>query len=246
MRIRRSESIHVAALNTLSHQPKSLPRAYLAARGAVAALVRINDQGTEYCASAAMVSLWDALGDGPRDAGEVITATPFAGLNVQRLVLDGLLDVEHNGVFVSGPAAVDTMPSSSVRLPQSPCERVSHSALRCAARHPTASRRELARYLYQFASLPVGNARQMAPPGRARLDDIFKQVGWRALDRNGWRIWNRADGRPQHGPRYKLYVAPVVNEWPHVVRTAAQTIANSAAACFKVSASAEGCLRSDK
>lgn len=246
MRIQRVASVHVMPLDTFVPTRRPLPRGYLAARGAVAALVRTNGQRTTYYASAAMVDLWNALGEGPRGADELMCEMPFTAVDCQRLMLDGLLDVEHNGAFVSGPEAAETLPASSIRSPQWSCERVSHSALQCAARHPTANRRQLARYLYHFASLPVGNARRLAPPSRARLDNIFKQAGWSTVERDGWLIWNRADARTLSGPRYKLYVAPTVHDWPDVVRAAAQTIADSAAVTFKVSASAEGCLRSDK
>lgn len=168
-------------------------------------------------------------------------------------VLDGILEIEHGGAWLSGPAAVSAV--GAAEPGEGVIGRLSIDALRYAAALPTRDASALARRLYRFNHLPLspralrayqaetdetrfGLATPRAAEGLAR--------GWSPLPSAGamWASW-LARGVDERGG-YKLYVSPA----PHAVRDVLPTVAARAASlrawAMKVGRGPAGLLRPDK
>ena len=157
----------------------------------------------------------------PLDAGEGGGSRAIA-----RLVLDGILEVEHEGEFVSGPAA---HPAWFDGVP--PCAASRHAALSHAAvRHGEGlglSGVELQHRLYQF------NSRPATPEWRQRLAGDPAVVAYlRAADSPprglthtielAWHYWRRRRGYRESGrraPSLKLYVSAGIEGLPDALHS---------------------------
>jgi hypothetical protein len=186
---------------------------------------------------------------------------------ITSLVLDGVLEIEHVGVFRSGPAAVDAMSvdgydlGAEVSQPRGLVGRLSIDALRHAAALPIDDVAALARRLYGYNRLPLTPTN--AAPALPTTD--FARLGLDAhgvaatLDRdwtctssgtdNEWLCWSateRWESTDATRGTSKLYVSPA----PSAVRDAfAATVAAATAhdaLAFKVGAGHYGLLRPDK
>lgn len=144
---------------------------------------------------------------------------------IARFVADGVLEVERDGAFVSGPAALDLFvrPRGGPQR-ESRIAALSLAALRCAEGLPIDDPRLLSLRLYAYNRIPLTPRWQslladtpaverhlgIAPggPHRQALDRAWQRLP----DREGWISWtSRAvDGGNElaDGPTWKLYVSP--------------------------------------
>ncbi len=181
-----------------------------------------------------------------------------------RLTLDGVLEVERDGAFVSGSAAMD--PGRSV-IPVGASSRLSHEALRFAGRLICDDVKETERRLYLY------NRRPITARWAARLssrENLLQFVGtndaaptasllarrWSAqagAPGDPWLSWRprreTSGGAPNHRDvTYKLYLCPRLEElpvaFPLIVETLAQSMGGPPP--FKIGATAAGMLRPDK
>lgn len=210
---------------------------------------------------------------GPLPAYAVAQLGEAAARVIARFVADGVLEMERDGAFVSGPAALDLLarpaPQDAGPRRESRIAALSLAALRCAQALPAGDPRLLSLRLYAYNRLPLTPRwRRLLPdtaaverhlgcaPGglhRKALDRAWQRLpereGWiswisRAADGAEWR---GADGRPD-GPTWKLYVSPRPENLLERGEFGAILEALTAARArqFKVGRDAAGLLRADK
>jgi hypothetical protein len=174
------------------------------------------------------------------------------------LVLDGVLQVQTDDGFVSGPAAYREFPEPSG--PWAPGDRLSTlsmSALEHAGRLPGMSVEALTARLYGYRRVPHSARWTRAYPGGGAVLDLLQLAGmattWEGpLDveaKVGWLFWKRRRGDgapPEMGLPYKLYVSPRVEDLPDVLPALVAALSATSAPLFKLGASATGLLRPDK
>jgi len=182
---------------------------------------------------------------------------------VWRLTLDGVLEVERDGVFVSG---ADALADSATNASHGAVARLSHDALRLIARIEGEDPLALADRLYHF------NRRPLTPKWVARIStagDVLRFAGastnshtssalarhWKtkATDVGEYWLswWPRVTSR---NPRrsaddqvtYKLYVSPKTEMLPDVFPAVVDVLVDAGAPPFKIGASASAILRPDK
>lgn len=185
---------------------------------------------------------------------------------VARFVADGVLEVERDGAFVSGPAALDLLPRREEGAAAQRSGRIaalSLAALRVAEVLPGDDPHRLSLRLYAYNRIPltprwkrllpdtgaVESHLGIAPggPHRRALDRAWQRLA----DREGWISWiSRAvddggDGRPD-GPTWKLYVSPRPESLSEGFGAVLVALTASRARQFKVGCDAGGLLRADK
>ena len=179
---------------------------------------------------------------------------------VARLVLDGALEVEDGGRFVSGPgahAAVFTRGAARL-VAEGPLGELSLRAIRYGQRLGLTDIGALSRRLYAFGAVPrgprwdrlVGPSDDLAPllglgPGGRAQDavDAFEGVA-----NPGWLAWSRrpAAGEPRPELPFKLYVSPRPEAMADCFPTVAALFAEHGVWSFKVGRGVLGLLRPDK
>jgi len=190
---------------------------------------------------------------------------------IARFVADGILEVERDGAFVSGPAALDLFVRPAAgRERGGRIAALSLAALRCAQALPSDDPRTVFLRLYSYNRVPltprwkslladtpaVERHLGIAPggPHRKTLDRAWQSLA----DREGWISWiSRAvDGgneRPD-GPTWKLYVSPRpeslftegTTEGAAAFGDILEALTAARARQFKVGRDAGGLLRADK
>ena len=181
-----------------------------------------------------------------------------------RLTLDGVIEVERDGAFVSGADALGAVVEIT---PRGAGSRLSHEALRFAARLVCDDARETERRLYLF------NRRPISARWAARLrspDDILQYVGasdgsptasllgrhWSAQSVQPgdpwlhWRPRRETSGgmRDKGDVTFKLYLCPGLEELPAAFPIIVDSLAHSMEAPppFKIGANVAGVLRPDR
>jgi len=182
------------------------------------------------------------------------------------LVLDGVLEIEHEGTFVSGVAARAALffdafePASRGRIAE-----LSLEALRYAQDLPVQDPARLARQLYLYNHLPLTPAwkrRLPAPDAVASYLGIGPGGACRLLlerhwsqnppspTNDGWFSWRTRRelrwGSRQTDLTYKLYVSPLVESVPQALRALLEASAALPAFDFKIGCDMHGLLRPDK
>jgi hypothetical protein len=176
-----------------------------------------------------------------------------------QLILDGVLEIERDGRFVSGTSALDKRegePAVAGRLAM-----ISHAAIECAASLVGATPADLEGRLYTYNFAPIG------PRWSSRLGDrvaIRRFLGiddgprartiraaWHGFrEVEGWSVWSTniaVQARPtDREVTYKLYVSPTMDALPDTLATAAPIFAEAHAFAFKVGASIRDVARPDK
>ena len=179
---------------------------------------------------------------------------------VTQLVLDGVLEVEAAGVFVSGPAAVAELgatTSSTGRI-----ATISRQALTDAVTIGLDTITDIEAHLYRYNRAPVtpdwsarvgrkAGVRTYlaldAGPVAARLN-----ASWRSstgATEEGWIYWAHREGsttRGASGATYKVYVSPVLAELPRAVEAALPVLEAARVSAFKLGATAHALARADK
>lgn len=192
-------------------------------------------------------------GDDAEDAARAVTD----------LVLDGVLEVEHEGAFVCGSAALllaaDDAPAAA---PAGLVGRLSQDALLHVEALGLDDPNEIAGRLYGYGRRPVSPAWDgRLPDGAAVLEFVGAgadgplarqlEAGWErgAAGRSpGWIAWNPRGAQPRANGHatYKLYVSPVPEQLPQAFAALVDVLARRGHRPFKVGDSAAGVLRPDK
>lgn len=184
---------------------------------------------------------------------------------VARLVLDGVLQIEHGGEFLCGPrAAAFVLPGRSA-AGSGRVGELSRAALEYAQQLASIGlpAADIAARLYAYGRRPLTPAlSRLGQPGAidAALGIAVGGAVQRALDVHWvalqtqpgepvyWRSWRARDepGR-QRGPGYKLYVSPTVEALGSAFAAVAAAPATTRGiSAFKVAAGVEGVCRPDK
>jgi len=198
--------------------------------------------------------------------GADVEQAPAAAQAVGRLVLDGVLEIQHepNG-FVSGAAAAPLIIARPVPdLTTTVTARLSLAALQYAAALAVDDPLTLSARMYFYNRTPVSPhwRRRYADPatidthlGLGDLDRLtLNPLGWTRTtraghDRDGWFLWRRASSHVEARDsthRHKLYVSARHESLRDVVDTTLPILARSPATAFKVGSTEQQLCRPDK
>lgn len=182
------------------------------------------------------------------DAPRCLDAALSGDDSVIDLVLDGILEIECDGAFVSGAEALplieDTIDAG---------DSISRDALLYAQDLETSEIAELVAALYHYNRIPL------TPFWKTRFPDaqaVLAHVGGTGLDRDWiasefgmrWLSWtSRASTRRDPGaPTYKLYVSPRPEHIREAFAALVRVLSSFPGSAFKIGNSAAGLLRPDK
>jgi hypothetical protein len=168
------------------------------------------------------------------------------------LVLDGVLEIQTDEGFCSGPATHELLleprawPPGGGRLSQ-----LSLAAVAYVERLPVSGVQALMPRLYGFGRVPLSGRWIRAYPGRDAVLDLLRPGGldrhWTGSARADWLSWHRrSSSEPSRQLPYKLYISPHVDELSEVLPAAVAALTATGASQFKVGADAAGLLRPDK
>lgn len=182
---------------------------------------------------------------------------------LRQLIFDGVLEIEHDGAFVSGAGAVGALTASaSPARPQGRLASLSAAALRYAEQLDLEDHARVATRLYQYGRLPRSARWADELPdsgavlefvGAAEGGDVGRRLAsvWRTSDKplNGWLAWSNtramAAALAPDQPTYKLYVSPVPGDLPRAFEQVVH-LGTTAPMQFKIGNDASGVLRPDK
>jgi len=183
---------------------------------------------------------------------------------IGRMVLDGILEIEVNGVMVSGPdAAASICGTPSAQRSGSALAAISRRAIEYAASLELENPLEISARLYAYNCIPASRRWREALPQEdatahylgLRDDSPARALagGWRALPESPvWISWRREDGARRQAHRsktevtYKLYVSPASDRLREAVQATAESVAQSNAQQWKVGKGIHNLLRPDK
>jgi len=172
------------------------------------------------------------------------------------LLADGVLEVEHGGAFLSGPAALRLFPTASRATPAShPASRLSSGAIACAASYEGLDAAALADKVYAFGRQPCTAEirRRFArdvdllaflTPDRAVAELLSSGWASDSTDESPWLSWSTRRTTPRLG--YKLYVSARLEAMPRVFAMAVHALKRSGCVSFKIGRHGEGVCRPDK
>jgi hypothetical protein len=187
--------------------------------------------------------------------------------SIGRLVLDGVLEIEHEGGYVCGAKAGELVVSSRSEGGRGRIGQLSVAALRYAQELVDLPVPLLALRLYLYGRQPVSPELQrrlpddsavasylgIAPGGTARaaLDAGWHSVSPMGDDRRYWRTWRRRSvGHAGNGGSvtpYKLYVSPAIDALESALGVVADSLAKApGVSAFKVGSDLPGICRPDK
>ena len=174
------------------------------------------------------------------------------------LVLDGVLEVDSEEGFVTGPLAYEAVIGhGNAETPLDRLTRLSYAALDYADRLCLTDVGRTTGRLYFYNRVPQSPGWQRAYPGPSAVLDLLMSpalahewVGGASGDAGeiDWLMWTRRDlprRRPVELP-YKLYVSPAVEALPDVLPMLVDALTGAGARRFKVGPDASGLLRPDK
>src|SRR4029077_7004527 len=183
---------------------------------------------------------------------------------ILELLLDGVLEMEGNGRFLTGAEAAELMAKSRESVSQGSRGRLallSKAALRYGESLLLDDPAQLAGRLYGFGRQPATPTwAHLLADGQAVLSFLGAGVGtdlrrrldsdWQeANDRRttGWLVWfNRTRSKSEMaGGHCKLYVSPAVSAMPQVFPVVLE-LASTQVGHFKIGSDAAGLLRPDK
>jgi hypothetical protein len=190
------------------------------------------------------------LGDNPNQA-------------IAELVLDGVLEMEHEGRFVSGSGAHSLIYTDSAPQPDGLLPRLSEAALRYGQALGIDDVVRLSGRLYFYNRIPLTSHWTRRLPSEdavSRFLGISDLANKKRLRKNwgqiesftsykGWFQWqSRRDisTTRERGHGYKLYVSPQPDAMPTAFRAVVEVLEESVAHHFKVGCDATGLLRPDK
>lgn len=191
---------------------------------------------------------WESLGEAAADVSA-------------RLVLDGVLEVEHEGKFVTSADAREALGIGACPLGAGRLAGISYEALRAAAASEIGDPAALAGYLYRYNREPLTPTWSRRIPDRdaaaaylgwdqgSRADAIASRWARQPGSDSGWVHWRSrltAHGVEKGAAVYKLYVSPVTEALPEALAVVAKELAVAGAFAFKIGADLDGLLRPDK
>ncbi len=174
---------------------------------------------------------------------------------VERLIADGVFEVENDGVFVSGPAALGLLQEPAGHAPAGRIARLSLDALRYAQALAEDDPAALALRLYGYNSRPLTPRwRRLLSTPEAVQDFLKIDPGgnWKPLSpsngpSNGWLSWaSRSVGEQPSGSTYKLYVSPTPESLAESFGAILVALTAARPLQFKIGSDAWGLLRPDK
>ena len=185
---------------------------------------------------------------------------------VARLVLDGILEIEHNHTFSSGVAAYPLIygQSTPVVPDDSPIARLSVQALQYAQALQIDDSATLSSRLYFYNRQPVTPYWLRRFPSQDAVMEYLDlkhhntpahllERGWHfsppPAGRSEWLVWKRSSESPfgeAPGATYKLYVSAHCRFLSDVFERVSHALAESDAIAFKMGANAYNLLRPDK
>jgi hypothetical protein len=198
------------------------------------------------------------------------------GTAVKRLIVDGVLQVLHNGEFVSGPHFVEVLAKSGQDADSSTAEgnacqrRYSIAALQYGQRLVGLSEQDLALRLYCYGRQPISPKLRRWLPNREAVAEYLalvppglvqglRQGGWAQVPDQHWYQWvapqslHEGQAEPpgawqaRPAPSYKLYVSPLLRQTDAALRHVVGTICSEPGPTgFKVGAELTGICRPDK
>jgi hypothetical protein len=172
------------------------------------------------------------------------------------LVADGVLEVEHEGTFVSGRGALPLLSTAPPVTPTShPTSRLSSAAIAHAAHYEGLDAAALAQKVYAFGRQPCTAALRSrfardrdllaflaADPGVAGL--LTAHWAATAAEDSAWLSWSTHTPTPRLG--YKLYVSARIETMPRLFGMAVRAMRRVACPSFKIGRRGEGICRPDK
>ena len=185
---------------------------------------------------------------------------------VAALVLDGVLEVEWKGKFVSGADALAALCDGDIineaHLPTY-LSRLSYKAIHYAWTLSDQDERSIASRLYAFNTIPWDASMKMMFYEKHNVKDfLFSSIDddtmntlseeWHSMvtEKKEWLSWNRKATKtlidPQSPHIYKLYVSPLLNDVPAVLARCVPAVNTSDAVSFKMGNTLQGLLRPDK
>jgi hypothetical protein len=185
-----------------------------------------------------------------------------AGKAISDLVLDGVLEIEDRGRFVSGPAAAALFVLENTETVEGHIAKLSREAMLYAQALELDDPERLAGRLYAYGRCPVTAelARRLqdhndtlawlgADPGsglRRILDSDWHFSG--EADSPGWLAWSKSgkQGRRLSTAPYKMYISPHVKDVPKAFASVVERLGRRDGGQFKIGKGAEGVTRPDK
>jgi hypothetical protein len=170
-------------------------------------------------------------------------------------VLDGILEVERDGAFVSGASAVPLVDADATIPTEGAIGRLSIAALHYAAALPIRDPATIARRLYRYNQLPM-TPRYVrsyhAETDETRLGLAAPRAAsvlarcWTRLPSGGrpWMSWVARQSDAQGG--FKLYVSPAAEAVREVFPEVVATVTPHRPFALKVGRGVHGLLRPDK
>jgi len=180
---------------------------------------------------------------------------------IEQLVLDGILEIEIDGQFVSGAAALQQPALEISQLGR--IAELSRAATIYAATFDTRDKLDIEARLYRYNYAPITPAWSARIPTYAALREFLALDSgptatllnrhWDALphdDSDAWIQWiARGEDSVRSRTRdvnYKLYISPVLADLPAVFAAVVEVLAEADAPAFKVGGTARDVARPDK
>jgi hypothetical protein len=190
---------------------------------------------------------------------------PDTNRRIALLVMDGVLEIERDGAFLTGPRAHKELLRDAHRNTASTnaIGRLSDEALRRAQVLPINEPDRLNHWLYSYGSIPVGPMRARELGSWTEIErfagiDTTTLAG-RLLREHyvrsappGWMSWQHVEQQLQHveadgkRPAFKLYVSPMPASLAEVMPVLIDCLVQRQVAAFKMGRDARGVLRPDK
>jgi hypothetical protein len=190
-------------------------------------------------------------------------AAPEIEQAIGRLVLDGVLELEHDGVFVGGAGAAAALLPERSEGGSGRIGSLSMAALRYGQELGSLEEPLVAMRMYLYGRLPA------SPALRERLPDEDAVAAWLGIDGGGsteaalasgwsevprpddgrayWRSWRPRGASARHGSNFKLYVSPGLEGLPDALAAVAETLRGAPGlSAFKVGRDVDGICRPDK
>lgn len=174
-----------------------------------------------------------------------------------RLVLDGVLEIERDGRFVSGPGALDVA-ATGASAEESGLARLSRAALRYGEALQLDDARTLAARLYGYNRQPVSPewARRLATRAAVAQHWGLEQRALRTALGRDWigdgtdgpwlSWWSRRSAADEARCPFKLYVSPPREQAAEAFAASVAAFAHGRARAFKIAADVGGLHRPDK
>lgn len=193
-----------------------------------------------------------------------VTPTQQKNETIARLVLDDIIEIKWEGKFVSGTAATEAIFGGLLfdeTTPPNQIAALSMQAIQYVWELPYNDVAAIADHLYAFntivwdaamkqAFLQKNSIKQFLFPGIDIATDKWPGNSWlfsAGAEKKGWLSWMRPLKQNDDFSRtYKLYISPLMEHMPAVIKKAMPVINASKAISFKTGSNLHGQLRPDK